>query len=50
MMAAWETPPSTASRQASILGIIPDSSEGISALRSSASIVDTSESRFGQSR
>ena len=50
MMAAFGTPPVTASRQAVIFGIIPDSSEGSSASSSGTSISETSESRSGQSR
>jgi hypothetical protein len=44
------TPPSTASRHAVILGIIPDSSDGSKARSPAVSIDETSESRFGQSR
>src|SRR5690606_13973922 len=49
MIAAVSTPPSTASRHACILGIIPDSSRGIIARGSVEVRCDTSESRFGQS-
>ena len=46
----FATPPSTASRQARIFGIMPDSSDGRSAWSSGTSMTETSESRFGQSR
>src|SRR4029453_11568378 len=50
MMAAFGTPPWTASRQAVILGVMPDSREGSSCRSSAVSITETSESRSGQSR
>ena len=49
MIAALATPPSTASRHAGIFGIMPDSSDGSSAMSSGTSMTETSESRFGQS-
>ena len=50
MIAAFGTPPSTASRQAVILGIMPDSRDGSSTRNSVASRVEMRESRLGQSR
>ncbi len=50
MIAAFATPPSTASRHAVILGIMPDSRCGSRAMSSVTSMTETSESRFGQSR
>jgi MFS family permease len=50
MIAAFGTPPATASRHAVIFGIMPDSSDGRSASRSGTEISETSESRLGQSR
>src|SRR5690606_25792295 len=50
MIAAFGTPPDTASRQAVIFGIIPASRDGSSAVSSETVIWETRESRSGQSR
>ena len=50
MIAAFATPPPTASRQAVIFGIMPDSRLGSSSVSSAVSMIETSESRLGQSR
>src|SRR5690606_15905361 len=49
MIDAFFTPCFTASRQACMFGIMPDSSRGMSSVSSSAVRWDTRESRFGQS-
>src|SRR5690606_8922688 len=49
MIAAASTPPSTASRQARIFGIIPDSSDGSSSVSAAVVMCETSDSRLGQS-